>query len=106
MLATRNRFATLRRLALLVIAAAALAGCETTGSGPGPFAGLGSPAGKPAEAAKPEPPMTHSRAAMECWMSTEKGSAGANLDKRADLVTKCIDDKMKAAKAGPAAPKS
>ncbi len=69
----------------LVLAAAALAGCETVGSGPS------------AQAAA-EPPMTHSRAATECWMATEKGRADINLDKRADIVTKCIDDKMKAAK--------
>ncbi len=37
------------------------------------------------------------RAAMECWMGTEKGSAKTNLDKRADIVTKCIQDKMKTA---------
>ena len=43
--------------------------------------------------------MTRSRAATECWMRTEKGSAGDNIDKRADIVTKCIDDKMKAAPA-------
>jgi len=79
----------------VVIAAGLLAGCETDGSGPGPFAALTAPA-KP-----PEPPMTRSRAATECWMSTEKGSAGVNLDKRADTVTKCIDEKMKAAAAAP-----
>ncbi len=49
----------------------------------------------------PEPPMTRSRAATECWMKTEKGSADIDLDKRADIVTKCIDDKMKAAAAAP-----
>jgi predicted small secreted protein len=76
---------TALRILALLLAAAALAACETTGSGPG------------AQAAAPaEPPMTHSRAASECWMSTEKGSAGMNLDKRADIVTKCIDQKMKA----------
>ncbi len=74
----------------------ALAGCETTGSG-------ASQAAAPA----PEPPMTHSRAAMECWMNTEKGAAKTDLDKRADIVTKCIDEKMKAAApATPAAPKT
>ena len=46
-------------------------------------------------------PMTHSRAARECWMRTEKGSAHENLDKRAELVNKCIDEKMKAAGAYP-----
>ena len=80
-------------LALLLIAAGLLSACETTGSGPAP------------EAAKPpDPPMTRSRAATECWMSTEKGSAGTDLDKRADFVTKCIDQKMM--KAAAAAPKN
>ena len=40
---------------------------------------------------------------MECWMSTEKGHADIDLDKRADIVTQCIDEKMKAAKTGTAA---
>jgi type IV pilus biogenesis protein CpaD/CtpE len=76
---------------LLVLAAAALAGCETTGVGAKP------------EAAKPvEPPMTHTRAAEQCWMATEKGNAGLPLDKRADVVDKCIEQKMKAAASAPA----
>ena len=87
--APRSVLTHARRLALLIAAAALLAGCETTGSP------------KPEAAKPPEPPMTRSRAAADCWMSTEKGSAAANLDKRADLVTKCIDDKMKAAAAAP-----
>ena len=79
------------RILLAALAALTLTACETTGSGPA------------AEAAKPlEPPMTHARAATQCWMSTEKGSAGKDIDKRADIVTKCIDDKMKAAKTAPA----
>ena len=78
--------ARLRVLALL--AASLLAGCETTGE-----------AGKPGEPAKVEPPMTRTRAATECWMNTEKGGASINLDKRADIVSKCIDDKMKTAPA-------
>jgi hypothetical protein len=98
-LETRHRFAKVRnlacRLALLVIAAGLLSGCETTG--PGPTA-LSAQASKP-----PEPPMTRSRAAEECWMKTEKGSAAANLDKRADVVTKCIDDKLRTAQAAPRA---
>ena len=86
-------------VALLIAAAGLLSGCETDGSTPGPFAALSQPA-KPAEPEGPQqPPMTRSRAAMECWMKTEKGSADTNLDKRADIVTKCIDDKMKAAQA-------
>jgi hypothetical protein len=89
------------RFVLLLAAAALLSGCQTDGDGPGPFASLSAPA-KPAEPPKPpEPPMTHSRAAMECWMGTEKGSASADLDKRADAVNKCIDAKMKAAKDAP-----
>ena len=76
-------------LLALALAALALAGCETV-----PY-----PAAPQAAAAPPEQPMTHSRAATECWMATEKGHADMNLDKRADIVTKCIDEKMKGAKA-------
>jgi hypothetical protein len=79
------------RLLLVALAALALAACETTGSGaPAPVA------------TAPEPPMTRTRAAEQCWMSTEKGATSASLDKRADIVNKCIEDKMKAAKGGPA----
>jgi hypothetical protein len=110
--ATRNRFA----LVLLMLAAGLLAGCETDSTGPGATAAptaqtaqAPNPAepGKPVQAVKPaeppkvEPPMTRARAATECWMRTEKGSANVDLDKRADVVTKCIDDKMKAAAAAP-----
>lgn len=86
-----NILSVARGLALVVLAGLALAGCETTGGG--------TPAAQ--AAAPPEPPMTHSRAAMECWMATEKGQGSSNLDKRADIVTKCIDNKMKAALAAP-----
>lgn len=75
--------------ATLVVLAAALAGCETTGAAP-------QAATKP-----PEPPMTHARAATQCWMATEKGHADADLDKRADVVNKCIEEKMKTAGALP-----
>jgi hypothetical protein len=96
---SRNNFGLLR-LALIVAAASLLAGCETDGNTPGPLASL--TASKPAEPEKPaEPPMTRQRAAEQCWMSTEKGSAKANLDKRADIVDKCIDDKLKMAAAAP-----
>jgi hypothetical protein len=78
---------------LLLLAALALAGCETTGTGAAPAA--------QAAAAPPQEPMTHSRAAAECWMSTEKGAGSQDLDKRADYVTKCIDEKMKSADAAP-----
>ncbi len=80
-----------------VLLAALLSGCQTDGDGPGPFAALTAPA-KPAEPEKPpEPPMTKSRAAMQCWMETEKGHASGDLDKRADVVNKCIDQKLKTA---------
>lgn len=83
--------AVLPALALL-LAGGLLAGCETTGNGP------------PDAATKVDEPMTHTRAARECWMGTEKGLADMPLDKRADVVDKCIDQKMKGAPAG--APKT
>ncbi|HVV62440.1 MAG TPA: hypothetical protein VHD14_11860 [Pseudolabrys sp.] len=70
----------------VTLAAAALAGCETTGSTPSATA-----------TAAPEPPLTHAKAAEQCWMATEKGRADMNLDKRVDVVDKCIAEKMKAA---------
>ncbi len=96
-LVPRKTLARARRLALLIVAAGVLAGCETLGGDAGPA----TQAAKPGEPPKPELPMTRSRAATECWMKTEKGSAGIGIDKRADIVTKCIDDKMKAAAAAP-----
>jgi hypothetical protein len=72
----------------LTLAAAALAGCENIVYGPSPQGARG-----------PEAPMTRSRAASECWMATEKGRGDMNLDQRADVVTKCIERKMKEAKA-------
>jgi len=107
------RLSTSRNLFAVLIAAGLLAGCETDGNDAGPFAalcdavapGTDGPAVSSADVAGhgdgPEPPMTRRRAATECWMATEKGSAGANLDKRADTVTKCIDDKMKNVAAAP-----
>ena len=65
---TRNHIAIL----VLVLAAAALAGCVAP---------------------------ARTWAAADCWKSTEKDYAKTNLDKRADIVTKCIDDKLKAKKA-------
>jgi hypothetical protein len=121
---------TTARFALLV-AALALAACETDGTGPtaadAPKAEVASAApkteartetskpeaskpeakpqaAKPAEPVADSEPMTHARAARECWMKTEKANAHADLDKRADLVNKCIDEKMKAA--GAPAPKT
>ncbi len=72
-----------------VLLAGALAGCNTDGTG-----------APEAQAAKP---MTRTDAARECWMATEHGRQDISLDKRADIVDKCIKDKMSAA-AKPAAP--
>ena len=66
-------------IAALLAVGAALAGCETTGD-PAPQAAA--------------TPVTHEQAALDCWMATEKDAARIGLDKRADLVDKCIADKM------------
>jgi hypothetical protein len=97
------------RFALLVSCALLLAACETDGTGPTAAdapkadasakpdaAAVVTQAAKPAAPVRDTEPMTRSRAARECWMRTEKGNAREDLDKRADLVNKCIDDKMKA----------
>lgn len=109
------------RLGLLPVALA-LTACQTDGTGPSaadaPKAQAASARPEPA-AAKPETPptqavrpaaaandgepMTRARAARECWMRTEKANPHQDLDKRADVVNKCIDDRLKAA--GTAAPK-
>jgi hypothetical protein len=97
-------------LIALLITCALLAACQTDGGGPtaeSPRATgswitpdtdepmmQASRSHAPAQAAEP---MTRTRAARECWMRTEKGSARENIDKRADIVNKCIDEKMKAA---------
>lgn len=116
-----RKIRTAASLAVLT-AALALAACETDGAGPSaadaPKAQAAS--AKPEPAAKPDTPpaqtarpgsaaddpepMTRARAARECWMRTEKANPHQDLDKRADIVNKCIDDKLKAA--GSAAPKT
>lgn len=63
----------------------ALSACETTGPG------------APSVAAAPQAPLTRQDAAMQCWMGTEKSDARMNLDKRADIVDRCIEQKMKGA---------
>jgi hypothetical protein len=75
---------TARPLAFAVLLlAGALAGCAATSTGaPGPAA----PAPKPA--------MSHTQAALECWMATEHGRKDLPLDQRADIVDQCIKDKM------------
>ena len=119
---TTRKIRTAASLAVLAVALA-LAACETDGTGPSaadaPKAQAASARPEPA-ASKPETPpaqtvrpaaaaddgepMTRARAARECWMRTEKANPHQDLDKRADVVNKCIDDKLKAA--GSAAPKT
>ena len=77
------------RLALFAACALTLAACQTDGAGP--IAAGGS------TMAVQQAPMTRSRASTECWMRTEKTGVRDNLDKRVDIVNKCIDEKMKAA---------
>ena len=102
------------RVTLLAAAALALAACQTdsgspaAGDPPKPEAASAKPdvsskpqAAKPEEPAEEAEPMTRTRAARECWMKTEKVNPHENLDKRADIVNKCIEDKMKAAAASP-----
>jgi len=102
------------RLVAIIVCAFMLAGCETDGIGPtaadAPRAVSSAPpdadtttahAARPGEPAQGAGPMTHTRAARECWMRTEKSNVRENLDKRADLVNKCIDEKMRATGAPP-----
>jgi len=99
---------------LSIACALMLSACQTDGAGPTagdtpkPTGSWISPdtdapmmqASRPQAPAQVAEPMTRSRAARECWMRTEKGSARENLDKRADIGNKCIDEKMKAAGTG------
>jgi hypothetical protein len=43
-------------------------------------------------------PLTRQRASEDCWMETEQGAKGLSLEKRANLVDKCVKDKMSGAK--------
>lgn len=67
------------RLALLCAAAGLLAACTTEGKG---------------QVSLLQPPMTHQRASAECWMQTEKTMQKVDLEKRVDVVNRCIEDKM------------
>ena len=109
------------QIVMAATAALTLAACETDSTGPAAAGAPKAPAASSSasspksEVQKPEPPktqaakpvepaadpepMTHARAARECWMRTEKGNPHEDLDKRADLVDKCIDEKLKAATA-------
>ena len=70
-------------LALLLLASApVLAACQTDSTGTAM-----------AQAAPAEPP-TRQQAALQCWDSVDKHHKDLSLDKRADIVTKCIDDRL------------
>jgi hypothetical protein len=99
---SRSAIARLAGGALLIAAALSLAACETTGAGtsaPVATAPAAQPDGgdnpmAPDTVTKTKGPMTHRQAALYCWMSTEHGRADMPLDKRADVVDKCIKEKM------------
>lgn len=75
----------------VMLAAAALAGCASETK----------VASAPDAQAPKKSSLTRSDAAKQCWMAAEKGRKDLPLDKRADVVTKCIDDKLNAAEARP-----
>lgn len=81
-IAAATVFRLLARGFALAFAALTLAGCATAGTGSPP-------------AATPARPLTHSNAALECWMQAEKEEPSASLDQRSAFVTRCIDAKMK-----------
>ena len=66
------------RIVLLFAAATALGACTTDGKGQVSLLS----------------PMTHQRASAECWMQTEKTMQKVDLDKRVDVVNRCIDEKL------------
>jgi len=73
-----------KTLALLLLACTpALTACQTDSP---------SAQASPQEAAQPP---TRQEVALQCWASVDKAHKDASLDQRADIVTKCINDKMK-----------
>jgi hypothetical protein len=89
-----------KTLALVLLACTpALTACQTDNPSPSAQASpqeAAKEAGK--EAAKPP---TRQEAALLCWASVDKAHPSMGLDQRADIVTKCINDKTKT----PPAPK-
>ncbi len=82
---------TAKVFALLLLACApVLSACQTDAPG-GPSAQAA-----PQEASKDTPP-TRREAALICWSSVDKAHPTMGLDQRADLVTKCINEKTNAA---------
>jgi hypothetical protein len=67
---------------LLLAGAPALTACQTDSTA------------KPMAQAAPPAPPTRQEAAWQCWASVDKTHKDLSLDKRADIVSKCINDKM------------
>jgi hypothetical protein len=85
-----------KTLALVLVACTpALTACQTDNPSPSAQA---SPQEAAKEAAKPP---NRQEAALQCWASVDKAHPNMGLDQRADIVTKCINDKTKT----PPAPK-
>jgi hypothetical protein len=78
------RLQTLPQILLLCLA---LAGCAAA------QASSGRPAGGD-EWWNDGTPMDKQKASTICWMKYEKGNGDLPLDKRADLVNKCVHDTM------------
>lgn len=86
----------------------ALCGCAQANVAASPLAAAAAPArnghlpafaakrnaSQPVQAEEPQAPLTDQEASAQCWMKYEKGRGDLSLDKRADLVDKCIDAKM------------
>jgi hypothetical protein len=71
-------------LAVLLIAGSpALTGCKTDGTN------------AQAAAEAPGRPQARHEVALQCWGSVDKAHKTMGLDQRADLVSKCIDDRLK-----------
>jgi hypothetical protein len=95
-------------LALALVVLPALGACAsnsaTTPAAPAVEAAPAAPE------AQEQPKLTRAEAAEQCWMSVEKKNKNLSLDQRADIVTKCIDEKLNgpppAAEASPPRPKS
>ena len=84
----------------------ALAACVTDGAPAPGDAQAAAPAAvaaaRPDKPEKPkkqewwqEGPVTRERASAMCWMKYEQGRKDLPIDKRADLVNKCVDDALK-----------
>jgi hypothetical protein len=95
---------------LPILLCLALAGCVTDGAQAPGDARAAAPAAASASASaakpdKPEPPkkkewwqegpVTRERVSAMCWMKYEQGRKDLPIDKRADLVNKCVDDTLK-----------